>query len=350
MSHGIPASGEQAPRHHRVMTPALAVWCCLAFLLALADLLEAGQAQKSQPEGRVEVVGDVRLPQPARFVLIHDPATGHLGLYRDGEAVFDDDSPVPIGKIVVVDDHTLRIVLAGGQTVEIPEGTRLPAPRTLVFIRSAWLDTLRFQLRFGRAGASNKNYSVVDVRGRQAILERRAAPGEDLPKASIIAVPGSPRDLKGPRAAGGSITVGEPGTAADTVNRIPFAEVGPDTWEIPERNARELGSEIWPLLSETLLSATPVVTFGDGVGLRLNNPLGTGTLDSEGFRIDYVKLARRTGLEVGDRILSVNDQPVNSAGSLVRLYRQLSSDAGVSEVNVLIRRGREQRTITYRIR
>ena len=63
-----------------------------------------------------------------------------------------------------------------------------------------------------------------------------------------------------------------------------------------------------------------------------------------------MKLARRTGLEVGDRILSVNDQPVNSAGSLVLLYRQLSSDAGVSELNVLIRRGSEQRIITYRIR
>jgi len=348
MSHGILASGEQIPRHRRVMERVLALWCCLAFLLAPADPLEAGQAQKAQPESRIEVVGDVRLPQPARFALIRDATTGLVSLHREGEPIFEGDSPLPLGKIVAVEDRALRVALTSGPDVQIAEGARLPGQHQLIFVRSAWLTALRFQLRYGAAPASNRQYAVVDIQGQRAILERGAAPGEDLPKASIIAVPGSPRDLKGSRAGGGAI--GEPGTVADTVNRIPFAEVGPDTWEIPERNLRELGREAWPLLSETLLGATPVVTFNDGVGLHLNNALGTGTLDSEGFRIDYMKLARRTGLEVGDRILSVNDQPVNSAGSLVRLYRQLSSDAGVSELNVLIRRGADLRTVTYRIR
>jgi hypothetical protein len=350
MSQGILAPGEQVPGHRRVLKRVLAVWCCLAFLLAPAELLEAGQAQKPQPESRIEVVGDVHLPQPARFALVRDAATGLVSLHREGEPIFAGDSPLPLGKIVAVEDRALRVALTSGPDVQIAEGARLPGQYHLIFVRSTWLTALRFQLRYGAAPASNKQYAVVDIRGQRAILERRAAPGEDLPKASIIAVPGSPRDLKGPRAAGGGIAVGEPGTVADTVNHIPFAEVSPDTWEIPERNMRELGREAWPLLSETLLGATPVVTFNDGVGLHLNNSLGTGTLDSEGFRIDYMKLALRTGLEVGDRILSVNDQPVNSAGSLVRLYRQLSSDAGVSELNVLIRRGSELRTITYRLR
>jgi hypothetical protein len=333
--------------YRREMRQALAAWCCLTFLLAPVQILEAGQAQKPQLESRVEVVGDVRLPQPARFALIRDVATGLVSLHREGEPVFEGDSPLPLGKIVAVEDRVLRVAPTSGPDAQIAEGARLPGQRHLIFVRSAWLTALRFQLRYGAAPTSNTQYAVVDVQGQRAILERRAAAGEDLPKASIIAVPGSSRDLKGSRGGG---AIGEPGTVADTVNRIPFAEVGPDTWEIPERNLRELGREAWPLLSETLLGATPVVTFNDGVGLQLNNALGTGTLDSEGFRIDYMKLARRTGLEVGDRILSVNGQPVNSAGSLVRLYRELSSDAGVSELNVLIRRGSEQRIITYRIR
>ncbi|MGH7426132.1 MAG: hypothetical protein ACREJP_08185, partial [Candidatus Methylomirabilales bacterium] len=85
MSHGIPASGEQVPRHRRVLKRVLAVSCCLVFLLAPADLLQAGQAQKPQPESRVEVVGDVRLPQPARFALIRDASTGLVSLHREGE-------------------------------------------------------------------------------------------------------------------------------------------------------------------------------------------------------------------------------------------------------------------------
>ena len=119
---------------------------------------------------------------------------------------------------------------------------------------------------------------------------------------------------------------------------------------VPAEGIKEIGNQMWPLLTETLRSATPVVTMGNGVGLRLNNSLGTGTLDQQGFRIDYVKMARRTGLEVGDRILSVNDQPVNSAGGLVRIYKALRSDAALSEVKVVIKRGDGMRTLTYRIR
>jgi hypothetical protein len=286
------------------------------------------------------------MPQPTRFALIRDTATGLVSLHREGEPIFEGNSPLPVGKVTAVEERALRVALTSGGDVQIKEGAGIPSLRRLIFVRSAWLTALRFQLRYGAASASSRQYAVVDIQGQRAILERAAAPGEDLPKASIMAVPGSPRGLKGPRAS----AIGEPGTVTDAINRIPFAEVAPDTWEVPERSVRDLGRQVWPLLSESLVGATPVVTFNDGVGIRLNNAVGTGTLDSEGFRIDYVKLARRTGLEVGDRILSVNDQPVNSAGSLVRLYRQLSSDAGVSEINVLIRRGSEQRTITYRIR
>jgi membrane-associated protease RseP (regulator of RpoE activity) len=134
------------------------------------------------------------------------------------------------------------------------------------------------------------------------------------------------------------------------VNGIPFDEVAPDTWEVPEKNVKELGNQLWPLLAETFRSATPTVTMSDGVGLRLSNSLGSGTLDRRGFEIHYAKLARRTGLEVGDRILSINDQPVNSIGGLIRIYRSLKSDASLSGVNVVIQRGDQVQTLRYRLR
>jgi S1-C subfamily serine protease len=134
------------------------------------------------------------------------------------------------------------------------------------------------------------------------------------------------------------------------VNGIAFEEVAPDTWEVPAEEVKEIGNQVWPLLTDTLRSAMPVVTMRDGVGLSLNNSLGSGTLDQQGFRIDYVKMGQRTGLEVGDRIVSVNEQPVNSAGGLVRIYQQLKSDASISEVNVVITRGGQTRTLTYRLR
>ncbi|MDZ4338914.1 MAG: hypothetical protein U1B94_01700 [candidate division NC10 bacterium] len=326
-----------------------ALCSCLVLLTTAAGPAEHAQGSEPQAESRVTPVGDVRLPQVTPFVIVHDPATGQLGLYQVGEAIFAGDNPLPVGKVTSIEPRSLWLALPSGGTVQVPEGSKIPGPQTLIFVRSAWLDSLRFQLRVGGAAAS-KNYSVVGIQGRRAILERVAAPGEDAGTGGMVAALGSSGSSKGSSIAGTAFAAAGDGALADAMKRIPFAEVAPDTWEIPEEHARELGNHLWPMLAETLRSALPVVTFNDGVGLRLDNSLGTGTLDREGFRIDYVRLARRTGLEVGDRILSVNDQPVNSAGSLVRLYRELSSDGSVSEVKVMIRRAGEQRTITYRLR
>ena len=327
----------------------LAVWCYFVFLVTAAGPAEPSQATGPQTESRIAPVGDVRLPQVTPFVLVHDPATGQLGLYQVGEAIFAGDNPLPVGKVASIEPRSLWLALPSGVTVQVSEGSKIPGPQTLIFVRSAWLDSLRFQLRFGGAAAS-KNYSVVGIQGRRAILERVAAPGEDATKAGLIAVLGSSESSGGPYVRTTSLPTAETSPLADMLNRIPFAEVAPNTWEVPGRSLNELGDYMWPLLAETLRSARPTVDVGWGVGLKLDTSLASGTLDRGGFTIDYVRLARRTGLEVGDRILSVNDQPVNSAGSLVRLYRELSSDGSVSEVKVMIRRAGEQRTITYRLR
>ncbi len=129
-----------------------------------------------------------------------------------------------------------------------------------------------------------------------------------------------------------------------------MAEVEADTWEFPGKEVKQLGNHMGPLLEETLRSATPTFTLAGGVGLRPDTSAGSGVLDKRGFSIDYMKLAGRTGLEVGDRILFVNGQPVNSAGGLFRIYRQLKSDASLSEVKVVINRNNQLRTLTYRLR
>ncbi|MEE8326216.1 MAG: hypothetical protein V3R58_04180, partial [candidate division NC10 bacterium] len=270
---------------------------------------------------RVELVGNVVLPQATRFGLIRDPKSAHLGLYKDGEAIFVGEQPLPVGKVVTVHDHALVITLASGQSVEIPQGARLPGPHGLVFVRSVLIDTLRFQIRVAAAGTPDRNYSVVDILGRHAILQRDAIPGES-----------------------------RTATLAEMVNTIPFVEVAPDTWEVPGQSVKQLGNHVGPLLTETLRSASPTVTMKDGVGLKLHNALGSGTLDRRGFKIGYAKMAQRTGLEVGDVIVSVNEQPVNSAGGLFRIYRTLKSDSTVSEVKVVIERNNTLRTLTYRIR
>ena len=334
---------------HVTLWRRLFLWGSVLFVFGPATLVEAGPRERSEADVRVAVVGEVRLPQATRFALIRNPGTGHLGLYKAGEAIFVGKQPLPMGKVVAVREQVLVLVLPTGRIIEIARGGRLPGPHRLMHIRSAVLDTLRYQIRFGAAPASSSTYGVVDIIGRQAIFERHASAGEGQ------ATAGPPGD-SGPPSPSGIVALGElspapeGATLGELVNRTPFTEVAPDTWEAPRREVQEIGNRVGTLLIETLRSASPTVTMKDGVGLKLHNSLGSGTLDRRGFKIGYAKMAQRTGLEVGDVIISVNEQPVNSAGGLFRIYRTLKSDSTVSEVKVVIERNNTLRTLTYRIR
>ena len=343
--HAVPHADTHTRSRRAGLWRRLALWGCVLFVFDAAALLEAGSGEQAKAGIPVKSLAEVHLPQASRFALIRDPKSGHVGLFRGGEPIHASGNPLPFGEIVAVHDEVLVLALPSGRTVRISKGSRLPGPRRLTFVQSALIDTLHFQVRYGATATTDGNYSVITILGRRAILERDATLGE------VRAASGLPA-IRGPHLRSTEASTHPPDEAplAQLVNRIPFEEVAPDTWEVPAEGIKEIGNQMWPLLTETLRSATPVVTMGNGVGLRLNNSLGTGTLDQQGFRIDYVKMARRTGLEVGDRILSVNDQPVNSAGGLVRIYKALRSDAALSEVKVVIKRGDGMRTLTYRIR
>ena len=301
----------------------LALWGCVLFALAPVALLGADQAERVQAETRVEFIGEVRLPRATRFAIIRHQETGHMGLYKDGESIFENGKPLPLAKILAVYDETLVLTLPTGRTVEIPRGGKLPGPRRLIFVRSALIETLRYQVRYEPTATSSGDYAVVDIAGQQVLLERSTA----SVRSAAEGVP-----------------------LAELVDRVAFVEVVPGTWQVPARAVKQIGGQVGPLLTEALSSATPSFSQGYGIALKLDTSLGTGTLDRRGFLIGYAKLARRAGLEVGDRILFVNGQPVNSIGGLVRIYRQLRSDPSLSEVKVVINRNNQLQTLTYRIR
>jgi hypothetical protein len=301
-----------------------------------------------QGEARVEFMAEVRLPQPTRFALIRDPAGKLLTLHKAGEALYAGNDPLPLGKILRVDEGAMALVLTSGQTLEFKKGAKLPGQKGFVYAGSVVLDRLRFQVRHGVPSAvPGTDYSVVEVQGRQATLQRDALPSDGQSAVANL-VPtnreGQNQLLEGvgfPRSGGA--------TLATLVNAVQLREVTPDTWEVPAYEAQEIGSHVGALFSEALASATPHFTPWYGLALTVNTSLGGGSLDRRGFLISSMKLAQRAGLEMGDRILFVNDEPVNSLGGLYRMYRKLKADTGVSEVKVVVNRDNQLRTLTYRL-
>jgi S1-C subfamily serine protease len=147
-----------------------------------------------------------------------------------------------------------------------------------------------------------------------------------------------------------SATRAQDSALADLVNSVPIREVGSHTWEVSARDAREVSSSVDQLFFEAVTSAWPRVTPGNGVAVTVHTAAGDGTLDRQGFLVENPKIASRMGLKMGDRILSVNEEPVNSLAGLYRIYQKLKSDSQLSEVKVVIARNDQPRTLTYRLR
>jgi len=313
--------------------------------LASPTLLEGNKGAEPTPAARVEFTAEVRLPDPTWFALIRNPEADHQGLYKGGEPIFTGMDPMPVGKLVAVRQDSILVALPNGKTIRIAEGGRFPGSRALVFVRSIQLDSFRFQVRYGKPSPfPGTDYSVVEIQGRQAILQRDALPTEG--RAAVAAATPSLSErhtlTESSSHRGASL--------ASLVNAVPMREVAPDTWEVAAAQLKQVSGQAGELFSEALATAVPSLTPWYGVALKVATSLGGGTLDRRGFLVENLKLAQRAGLEMGDRILFVNDEPVNSLGGLYRMYKKLSADSGVSEVTVVVNRDNRLRTLTYRLR
>jgi hypothetical protein len=313
--------------------------------LASPTLMEGNKGAEPGAEARVEFMAEVRLPDPTWFALIRDPEADHQSLYKGGEPIFTGMDPMPLGKLVAVRQDSIVVALPSGKTIRIAAGGRFPGSRALVFVRSIQLDSFRFQVRYGKPSPfPGTDYSVVEIRGRQAILQRDALPtdGRAAFAAATPALSEKHTLTESSSHRGASL--------ASLVNAVPVREVAPDTWEVAAAHVKQVSDNAGELFSEALASAVPSLTPWYGVALKVATSLGGGTLDRRGFLVENLKLAQRAGLEMGDRILFVNDEPVNSLSGLYRMYKKLSSDSSVSEVTVVVNRDNRLRTLTYRVR
>ncbi len=272
-----------SPLRRRVRVRWITLGAVLGLWLALPNPLEGAprvkQTAKRQGDARVEFSAEVRLPQPTRFALIRDPAGKLLTLHKPDEDLYAGNDPLPLGRIVRVDKDTMALVLTNGQTLEVKKGAKLPGRKGLVFAGSVVLDTLRFQVRHGVASATpGTDYSVIEILGRQAILQRDALPTEG----QYAVAAGAPRPA-GSRlepVGGTGVSAVRAATLASLMNAAPIREVAPDTWEVPAHEAQELSSHAGALFSEALASATPHFTPWYGLALTVDTSLGGGTLDS----------------------------------------------------------------------
>ncbi len=277
-----------------------------------------------EPGGEVRFLGTNEFPRPVWMAVISNGQGTQLLVAR-GEPIFQEGNPRSMVRVQTVAQDGLTVTLADrGRVVRVMSGRPLPDLRGFVFREAVLVKALEYRHRvvhrWERKVLGGELY-LVGIHGTRAILQRDLDP------------PPSPTETMEKRLA-----------------TIRIVEAGPRVWEINAKDI-QIGMESGEALIADALSRSRADFSRDtGIGLEVKTPLLDARLDRRGFVITSPNLARRAGLLLGDRILRINDTPIDGFGSLFQVFRAIRNDSSVRGVDLLIERDEKPLSLTYRVR
>jgi membrane-associated protease RseP (regulator of RpoE activity) len=288
-------------------------------------------------------MAEVTFPTPQRFLVVTEAGSQRQRLYGIGEVLTEAgeaDHAVAIQRL-----EAKRVQLRDTRTrrvLWVAQGERIPGFTNRRITRIALLRGLDYQY-VATASSLDAEPRVVAIRGERALLE------VDVPP------PRPPVAVALPRATGAvganhQVPPLDRKLDATLLGRVRVKETGPHAYEVSAADLREALEHGGQVLAEAWPTIWPLASLRDGVGLQLQSPVADGVLGPRGFRVTSPNLAQRAGIEVGDVILAVNGQAVNSFGDLYTLYQQVRRDSRLSVVEVSLERQGVQMTNTYRVR
>jgi membrane-associated protease RseP (regulator of RpoE activity) len=298
----------------------------LALCAALAPGAAAGQEifPAIEPDGAARALGTRELARPVWMAVLSE-GHGTRFLIEQGEPIFRGKDPRPVGIIRTVGPDGLSVLPApGGKPVQVRPGRPIPGAPNLIFREAVSVKTLEYRHRAtprGERPTLEGELYLLEVRETRAILQRDLEP------------PPSPTAVMEQRLAG-----------------IRIAEVAPRVWEVNAADVRTAMDSGEAIVTESLKNSRVDISREHGVALEMKTPVVDGRFDRRGFLVTTPNLASRAGLRVGDRILQVNDAPIDGYGALVRAYRSIRANPTIRTVHVLIERDEKPLTMTYRVR
>ena len=131
---------------------------------------------------------------------------------------------------------------------------------------------------------------------------------------------------------------------------IPIVEVAPRTWEIRADDLQSGLGASGVIVNRAAQTGQFGLAVGPGLGVEFKTPLADVRLDQKGFLITDPSLASRAGLQVGDRVVAVNENPISGISDALRVYQQIKSTPAIREVRISLERNEQPIILTYRIR
>ncbi len=285
---------------------------------------------------------EVTFATPQRFAIVSEVQTKRTRLYGKGDVIPDEKRSEQRFVVENVDATGLQVRDARVQKlIRVTVGQMLPGAAGRRLTQTTVLDGV--------------DYCYVSVKGPIdpeprvfQIRTRRAAVVVDTPpmQAAVVA---PPADRPQPQTREYALQT-QQRLDATILEKVRVDGVGRDTYDVSAADLRMAMNHGEQVLMEAWATVRPMLSLDQGISFQIKSPVADGVLGPRGFRVASPNLAERAGLEMGDVVLAVNQQPINGFADIFRLYRQVKADQNLSVVEVKLERRGQLVTKTYRIR
>ncbi len=310
----------------------------VATLVAAGPVAGATVPGQDLPSQHGQASAEVHFDSPGRYaVVLHE--TGKIqSLYTNGDTIFDPRDPTRSLTVERV-ELAAMIVRAGrwGRAYTLRAGNAVPGFPGFTFTRTVLLDSVEYRYK-AVDRIVHPDPVLAALEGSRAVLEVETL----RPTTAAASLPPQASVLPDPRA--------RATLDAGTLKQVRVREIGLDQYEVPTADVRPVLDNVGRVLVDLAPTVLPIVSLKEGLQYQITSAASDGILTNQGFVVTSPKMAGRAGIELGDKILSVNGTPVDSLGSLYGIYRQVQRDPGLSMVQVDLERRGAHLTKTYRIR
>lgn len=326
-------------------------WHHVACLLLLAGLTLASSAldvhaasQPARGQGPAptpsEVTGEITLAAMTRYaVVLHEPGRVRT-LHTRNDLLFDPRDPMRSFTILQVDVKTVTLrEKRNGRTFLWQSGSSPEGLHGLTLAGTAMLNTLRYRYKTVERVTQTEPV-LVALEGSVAVLEKE-----------VLRQTGGP--AQGAPTREGSRPSAEIAlTPSPTLSALLHAkEIDADTYEMEGAALRPALENLGQALSDLKVMVSPTLSAQSGLGFNVSSQVADGKLNDSGFTVTNSRAAQFFGIQVGDIVLRINDNPVTSPLNAWWAYQEfVARNPTQSDVRVDIRREGSLMTKTFRIR
>ena len=342
-------------RDHRVRRfGLLAAFCATAALLGINSAAVAGQPTAAlapaPPAKNIEDPlpdatspwAEVTFAAPQRFAIVSELETKRKRLYGKGDVLPEEKGSEQ--RLVVEDVEAAGLQIRDTRTqklIRVAVGQMLPGAAGRRLVQTALLDGVDYCYVSAKSSADPEP-RVFQVRAR------RVAVVVDTPPVTKAAA--APADTVAQAQTREYALQTQQRLDATLLGKVRVNGVGRDTYDVSAADLRMAMNHGEQVLMEAWSTVRPMLSWDQGISFQIKSPVADGVLGPGGFKVASPNLAERAGLQVGDVVLAVNQQPINGFGDIFRLYRQVKANQNLSTVEVKLERQGQLVTKTYRIR